>query len=260
MKLNVWAWLLFPLVSFSVMAQTPLAQSPLDQEVLKKAHYTLSYNESHEVANWVAYELGHKQLQNCVSRSNSFRADPSVSTGSAVLEDYARSGYDRGHLVPAGDMKFNSVAMSETFFMSNMTPQPPKFNQGKWAVLENLMRAFALKYQQIWIVTGPILTNDLPTIGRPNRVSVPVKYFKAVLRKEGNSYKGIGFMMTVDVPYPEMSSYAVSINQIEEESGVDVFPFLNDSVEENVERQVDLNAWDFKSKFDYLTCSSSAIE
>lgn len=256
MKLNVWAWLLFPLVSLSVMANSPLANSPQDEEILEKANYTLSYNESHEVANWVAYELGHPQLRGCVKRANSFRADPSVSTGSAALEDYANSNFDRGHLVPAGDMKFTKEAMSETFFMSNMTPQPPKFNQGKWAVLENLMRSFALKYKQIWIVTGPILTDDLPTIGRKNRVSVPVEYFKVVLRKDGTSYRGIGFLMSVDVPYPEMQAYALSINEIEEYSGIDFFPFLNDTVEEKIEDEKDTSKWDFKSKFDYLPCSA----
>ena len=113
-------------------------------------------------------------------------------------------------------MKFDKEAMRDTFYMSNMTPQPAKFNRGRWSVLENLMRAWALKYQEIWIVTGPILKSELSTIGNINRVSVPMEYFKVILRKEGETFSGIAFLMSVDVPYQDLSSYTLSIRQLEE--------------------------------------------
>ena len=120
-------------------------------------------------------------------------------------------------------------------------------------MLETLMRSWALKYQQTWIVTGPILKENLPTIGL-SQVSVPMEYFKVVLRKEGQSYKGIGFLMSVDVPYPQLISYALSINQIEDLSGVDFFPFLADDIEEEIESETDISGWDFQAKFNYLPC------
>lgn len=250
MMLNIVAWLLFPLLSFA----SPLAQSPLDEQIIDRDNYSLSYNEEHEVANWVAYPLGHAQIRNCVERTNAFRIDPLVNNGSATLEDYKNSNFDRGHLLPAGDMKFDKQAMKDTFFMSNMTPQPAKFNRGRWSMLETLMRSWALKYKALWVVTGPILKEKLPTIG-VNKVSIPVEYYKVILRKEGDTYKGIGFLMSVDVPYPDLVSYALTINEIEDQSGVDFFPFLSDETEEEIESESDLSQWDFKAKFNYLPCS-----
>lgn len=223
------------------------------EEIIQHKYYTLNYNEDHEVANWVSYELDHERIQNCVKRKNNFRIDPLVSTGSAEAADYKGSGYDRGHLVPAGDMKFNALAMSETFFFSNMAPQPGPFNQGRWSQLEHLIRAWALKYNKIWIVTGPILIPNLPTIGKRNQISVPEEYYKVILRREGKSYKGIAFIMHTNVPYRDLAAYTTSIDQVEELSGFDFFQFLNKD-QEFAEREIDLKSWDFNAKFDYLPC------
>ena len=255
MMLNFIAWLLLPIVSFAYELQPPLANSPQDDQVINRDYYSLSYSEENEVANWVSYELGHFHIRACVDRKDAFRIDPLVTGGSSSPEDYVNSNFDRGHLLPAGDMKFDKAAMRDTFFMSNMTPQPAKFNRGRWSMLENLVRSWALKYEQIWIVTGPILKNGLPSIGRKNKVSVPSEYFKVILRKEGDSFKGVGFLMSVDVPYPELVSYALSINQIEDHAGLDFFPGLDDSEEEEIESEIDLSNWDFKAKFTYLPCS-----
>lgn len=236
------------LIPFSVLSA---------EEIIKHQFYTLSYNEDHEVANWVSYELDHHKLQNCVKRSNSFRPDPMVSTGSAVASDYKGSGFDRGHLVPAGDMKFSREAMRETFFFSNMTPQPGPFNQGKWGQLENLMRAWGKKYKKIWIVSGPILQSGLPVIGKENQVSVPDEYYKIILRENGASFEGIAFLMHTDVPYQDLKSYVTTINEVERLSGFDHFKFLPDSTEEKVEGKSDVKNWDFNGKFEYFPCQAS---
>lgn len=235
---------LFILYSFAALCS---------EEIIKHKYYTLNYNEDHEVANWVSYELDHSRLQGCVKRKNNFRIDPLVTTGSADAADYKGSGFDRGHLVPAGDMKFNAQAMSETFYFSNMTPQPGPFNQGRWSQLEYLIRAWALKYTKIWIVTGPILLPNLPTIGKNNQVSVPEEYYKVILRKEGRNYKGIAFLMHIHVPYRDLASYTTSIDQVEELSGFDFFQFLSKE-QEYAEKEIDLKSWDFTAKFDYLPC------
>jgi endonuclease G, mitochondrial len=240
------------LLSFFCLVLT--FQALASEEIIKRKYYTLSYNEDHEVANWVSYELDHSRIRNCVKRNNNFRSDPDISTGSADEDDYRGSGYDRGHLVPAGDMKFTREAMSDTFYFSNMTPQPSKFNQTRWAQLENLMRSWALRYQKIWIVTGPVLRNNLPVVGNRNRVSVPDTYFKVVLRKNGNSYEGIGFLMSTSIPYDELSSYATSINKVEELTQIDFFKFLDDKIEEDVEEKFNTSNWSFSGRFEYLPC------
>ena len=251
MIIHILVCLLFPVLAFT----SPLANSPFDDQVVNRKFYSLSYNEAHEVANWVAYPLNHSHIRACIDRADAFRADPLISTGSATLDDYRNSGFDRGHLLPAGDMRFDREAMRDTFYLSNMTPQSPNFNRGRWKTLENLVRAWALKYNDLLIVTGPILQNNLPTIGNQNRISVPVEYYKVILKKKGNFYEGVGFLLNVNIPYNDLSLYALSINQIEARAGIDFFPFLNDAEEEKIEDQFNLSAWDFKAKFEYLPCS-----
>lgn len=226
------------------------------EEIIRKKYFTLNYNEEHEVANWISYELDETKLQNCVKRTDSFRPDPDVTTGSAVDDDYKGSGFDRGHLVPAGDMKFHKDAMRDTFVFSNMTPQPANFNRGRWATLENLMRAWGSKYKKIWIVTGPVLRNDLPAIGKKNKVSVPEDYFKVIVRQSGSSYEGMAFIMPTNVPSPDLKSYVVTIDEVEEATGFNFFTFVNESVE----KKSDIAKWDFSGKFEYFPCRASVVQ
>lgn len=244
------------LVIFSTLSwslSTPFAQSSARGELVKKTHYIINYNEDHEVPNWVEYTLEGNNLRNCAKRTNDFRADPYVSTGSATPLDYKKSGFDRGHLVPAGDMKLSKKAMSETFFMSNMTPQPSRFNQVYWNRLEALVRAWAAKYDKLWIITGPILHPSLPTIGQQNRVSIPQEYFKVILRKENNQYKGIAFLMPTTGLQNNLVPYTLSIRELENYSDINFFKFLN-AQESKTEEVIDLKEWDFAAKFDYLPC------
>ncbi|MCZ6703711.1 MAG: DNA/RNA non-specific endonuclease, partial [Ignavibacteria bacterium] len=128
--------------------------------------YSLSYNETHEQAEWVAYVLTADEVRMKCERTNDFREDGSVSTGSAGLADYRGSGYDRGHLSPAADNKADCpVAMSESFYMSNMSPQKPGFNRGIWRKLESKVRDWAAKYGEIYVATGPVFWDIIEKIG-----------------------------------------------------------------------------------------------
>ena len=112
-------------------------------------------------------------MQNKVAkRKDNFRLDPVIKTGSAILADYKGSGYDRGHLPPAGDMAWSKEAMSESFFLTNMSPQVPALNRGMWRILEEQIRTWALKEQELYIITGTIIRPNYKTIG-PNKVTVP---------------------------------------------------------------------------------------
>ncbi|MFZ9657177.1 MAG: DNA/RNA non-specific endonuclease, partial [Crocinitomicaceae bacterium] len=143
--------------------------------ILSHTAYSFSYNEEHEQANWVAYLLTKTHLGSGVERSDRFMEDPIVSTGTATNADYAKSGYDRGHLAPAADMSWSETVMQESFYYSNMSPQLPGFNRGIWKRLEEQVRTWAEFYDSIYVVTGPVLSPELPKIG-PNQVSVP-KYY-----------------------------------------------------------------------------------
>ena len=212
-------------------------------EIVTHTAYTLSYNEGHEQADWVAYALSAADLSgNGEERTDNFRLDPSVSTGSATLEDYRRSGYDRGHLAPAADMGRSAEVMSESFFMSNMSPQAPSFNRGMWKSLEEAVRQWVLRDSCLYVVTGPVLEPGLEAIG-PNAVSVPRAYYKVLLDLEAPEYKAIGFLMANDRLSGEIWDYAVSVDSVESRTGIDFFPDLPEALETRLESRIDIPLW-----------------
>lgn len=146
-----------------------------NEVVIRHTGFSLSYNEKHEQANWVAYELTGPETVKLYERTNKFLLDPKIESGTANDTDYLYSGYDKGHLAPAGDMGWSETTMSESFYYSNMSPQDPAFNRGIWKKLEDLVRVWAVENNSIYIVTGPILQDSLRTLGM-NEVSIP-KYF-----------------------------------------------------------------------------------
>lgn len=163
-------------------------------DVIAHFAFTLSYNEEHEQANWVAYELTEEETDAKYKRTDKFIPDLSVKTGTANDTDYRGSGYDRGHLVPAGDMAWSSTASRESFYYCNISPQVPSFNRGIWKKLEGLVREWAKEEKSVFVVTGPVLENNLPTIG-PDKVSVPRYFYKAILDYNEPVIKGIGFII-----------------------------------------------------------------
>lgn len=232
-----------------VFAQQPSKYEGLEiptihkQEVIiKHLGYTLSYNEQHEQANWVAYQLTAQETKKAVSRSNDFEPDASVPTGSANGDDYKGSGYDRGHLAPAADMGWSEQAMHESFYYSNMSPQVPGFNRGIWKYLEVQVRQWAIDNKLIFVVTGPILSENLPTIGT-NKVSVPRYFYKVLLDYSEPSLKGIGFIIPNASSELSLRAYAVSIDSVEKVTGLDFFPVLPDVEENRIEKTLCVDCW-----------------
>lgn len=218
----------------------------VNDKVIRKTGFSLLYNEVHEQASWVAYQLTQSETQGFVERTDNFREDPMVKTGSATSADYQGSGYDRGHLAPAGDMGWSSLAMSESFYYSNMSPQVPAFNRGIWKRLEEQVRSWAVDYDTLYVVTGPVLTADLSKIG-PNQVSVPRYYYKVLLDYSEPQVKGIGFVMpNMGLKLP-LQNYAVSIDSVERLTGINFFPKLVDNQEEIIEKTVCLSCWNWGS-------------
>jgi len=219
--------------------------SPNDQ-IINHYAYSLCYSEPYEQAEWVAYYLTKGKVYGTVKRTNNFRTDPKVKTGSATLADYKGSGYDRGHLAPAADMKWSATAMSESFYMSNMSPQTPGFNRGIWKRLEQLVRTWAVEYEEIHVVTGPVLKGDFRSIG-PNQVSVPEYYYKVVLEYKKPELKGIGLILANTNSKKPLRNYAVTIDYVESITGIDFFVDLPDNIEEEIESNLNLNKWSFNA-------------
>ena len=217
-----------------------------NHQIIEHFAYTLEYNEEYEKAEWVIHLLTKDKVAGSFKRKNNFRPDPKVKTGSASLADYKGSGYDRGHLAPAADMDWSEDAMSESFFMSNMSPQKPRFNHGIWNSLESIVRTWAIENDEIYIVTGPVLSDNLSTIGA-NKVAIPEYYYKIILDYKEPEIKGIGFVVPNESSEKSLDNYAVTIDSIETLVGIDFFPDLEDNLEENIESTIELNKWSFKS-------------
>ena len=213
-------------------------------QIVKHQFYTLSYVEKQEQAEWVAYELRAENLDNHHYKRPFFIEDNLVATGSADWRNYKKSGYDKGHLCPAADMQFDKNAFEDTFFTSNISPQLHDFNDGIWNTLEQKVRYWASKYNKIYVVTGPVFSANMKTIGTEN-VAVPQSYYKVLLRKSGNDFKMIAFLVpAVDSNLP-LYKFVISPDKLEQITGLDFYPKLDDAIENDLEKNSDYKDWSF---------------
>ncbi|MFT5602881.1 MAG: endonuclease G [Flavobacteriales bacterium] len=208
-------------------------------QLVKHSAMQLGYNEKHEQAEWVMHMVTPDVIDGNVSRTNDFREDSLVTTGTSSKADYWYSGFDRGHLAPSADFRWSQKALSESYFYSNMSPQRPELNREKWAELENVIRDYVItNKEEVYVITGPILHDSLPEMkneGRLNQVSIPEMYYKIVIDITGDTVTGIAFLMpNGSCGYPVMS-YATSIDKIEQLTGYDFFPNLPSDIAIKVE-------------------------
>ena len=235
----------------AVDAPASLPAYPKGSYALDKKALTISFNPLHHEADWVFYDLGPEHLKNCVQRTDNFRADPALPSGlSPTLNDYRNSGYDRGHLSPAGDNKWSTEAMHESFLLSNISPQPAAFNRGIWSKLESLVRGWANESGGLWVTTGPVLKRGLATIGA-SRISVPDSFYKVLITKDGR--RAIALELSTD-DRGDLRQYARAVKTVEEESGLTFFAGLND---DSLKNDFDPREWNFSARFDYDDCQTA---
>ena len=227
-----------------------LPTSTTDQ-LIKYPYYTISYSEKHKQAEWVAYKLTRDMVLKAGSASRAhmpFKPDSNLDKSKAVkTSDYTRSGYDRGHLVPAQDMSFDETAMKETFFMSNVSPQDKDFNRGKWKELENETRNWASKYDEIYVIAGPVLTKRaIKRFPKDKKyIPVPHSYYKIILDFTGNEneVKAIAFWLRNQETEIPLSGFVTTIDEIEKLTGIDFFPGLPDDIEDELESRARIDDW-----------------
>lgn len=205
---------------------------------------TLFYSPEHEQAWWVVHMVLPDIRNGTQGRTNDFRPDSLVKVGTADKNDYLMSGYDRGHMAPSADFRWSKRALSESYFYSNMSPQRPELNRGKWADLEDFIRQYVLNSNEpVFVVTGGVLTDSLKYIGIDKKISVPKFYYKVVADLNGDDKKAIAFIMRNGVnTYPVMS-YAVSIDSVESLTGLNFFTKLADTLENRIEAMKDISLW-----------------
>lgn len=242
--------IIIPLILLIIFFQTNLFSNPIDKfinveipdcsnsyhdenrshEILFRENYTLCYSEEHEQSEWVAYELTKSELEKNASRKNRFISDPEISTQSAHTSDYTNSNFDRGHLAPAADMAFSVEAMSDSFYMSNISPQSPSLNRIVWKEIEEIARSWAEKYESVYITTGPILDKtDFAKIGE-NQVSVPEYFYKILVSwdNDNNQILCECYLVPNFEPSNNPSDYLTTLSHLEEITNIDFYPLLND--------------------------------
>jgi len=218
------------------------------EQIISHIGYTVSYNSDWKTPNWVAYELTKEKAEGTVPRFDAFLPDPEVASyESATTYDYSNSGWDRGHMAPAGDMKWNEQAMKESFYLSNICPQNHNLNGGVWNDLEIQVRELAQQKGKIYIVCGPIMSKQPKTIGT-NKVAVPDAFFKVLLQNENDNWYAIAFMFANESGRKPLSTYAMSVEDMQMITDIDFFPALPDDIEQKAESEVDFTKWNIKSK------------
>tara|TARA_R110000850_G_scaffold109569_4_gene222623 strand:- start:780 stop:1586 length:807 start_codon:yes stop_codon:yes gene_type:complete len=213
-------------------------------QVVHHQGYSLSYSESHEQAEWVAYELKKEHLSQTNFERPYFEIDKAVKTGAASWRNYKNSGYDRGHLCPAADRRYSKEAHDETFLTSNISPQNHDFNSGVWNTLEQKTRYWASKYNGVFVVTGGVLGRNLKTIGS-EKVAVPNQFYKIILDYNDGNPKVLAFLMPHVNSNKPLYEFVVSVDTVEELTGIDFFSELEDAIETRMESSRSYNKWRF---------------
>lgn len=222
--------------------ETPCFLDKKYQQIIKHTGFTVSYSESHRLPYWVGYELTVDKLYGEHNRTDRFVPDPKIQCIQAHTNDYTRSGYDRGHMAPAADMKWDRNAMAESFYLSNICPQHPELNRRAWKILEERVRDWTQSDSLLIVVCGPLLNDACTRIGR-NKVSIPDGFFKVILSPFASPPQAIGFLFKNTHSTKPLSEYAVSVDSVERVCGLDFFHQLPDSTEHLVESFLDKIYW-----------------
>lgn len=225
-----------------VQVEIPITNPSVPAKQMRRTGYVVSYNPKWRIPNWVAYELTDQEAAAHGRRQGEFESDPDAGPAAADNADYKHSGYSRGHMAPAGDMKWNGRAMRESFLLTNVCPQDYELNAGVWEDLESELRHRARRWGRVYIVCGPVVSNGYRTIGR-HRVCVPQRFFKAVCWQQGGRWHSKGFIFPNNRAGGSFHDYSATVDEIERLTGHDLFAPLPDEVERRIEAADNRGRW-----------------
>ncbi len=223
--------------------QIALPFSRREVMILERSGFIVGFDTNTRQALWVAYMLTSSKLVSAVKRTNHFFSDVDVKEWVARDTDYEKSGYDRGHLAPAADMAYSEKSMCESFGYVNISPQKPAFNRGIWKKLELQVRYWTETNDTLWVVSGPLINQKIDTVRLKNRIIIPGRFYKAVLRHHKNHWQAIAFLIPNCRSNASLWEYSVSVDELETVVGVDFFPSLPDSIENKVESVFEIKEW-----------------
>ena len=217
--------------------EIPLTKGKQGQ-IIQRTGYTLSYDAKNKTPQWVAWELTKEETRGNEERTNEFQPDPDVIGAKVLTYDYSHSGYDRGHMAPAGDMKWNKKAMEESFYMSNICPQDHNLNTEDWNDLEMKCREWARRYGKVYIVCGPIYNGKRNEYIGEHRVKVPDAFYKVILINKENKQRALGFLFENESGERPLEEYLTPVDSIEKLTGMNFFSALPDNIENKLEAEV----------------------
>ena len=207
----------------------------------------------------MAHKINKKIIDGNVSRTNNFRVDSQIKSGSSEEKDYFLKtklpsgkytydgfGYDRGHLAPSADFKWSKTALSDSYYYSNMSPQLPEFNRKGWANIEGFLRSYVYENEtDLLVVTGPFYNENVNKSERSiNNMSIPDYFFKVAV--DLKNMLGVGFLVPHEKLTSPIESYMFSIDSIEAFTGYDFNFQLPDSTENKLEKEMEVKSWQNK--------------
>lgn len=223
----------------SELIEVPAPRTDIPEQILYRRGYIVSYNKETMQPNWVAWHLTANHTDGPYERKgNGFHEDTDVPNPRALPDDYKGCGkikMSRGHMCPAGDCKWDSIAMEESFLLTNCCPQSGRLNSGLWNQMEMDTRRWAEHYGDVYVVCGPMFPRKDQSY--LNRLPIPSAFFKVILHL-GDNPAAIGFVCKNDtgaVQPKKRNMYINSVDEIERMTGYDFFPALPDEIEERVE-------------------------
>ena len=220
------------------LMEIPVMDAKKQGQVLYRTGYTLAYDQKNRTPQWVAWELTKKETNGKEERTNKFQPDPDAKGPKVVTYDYSNSGYDRGHMAPAADMKWSKKAMEESFYMTNICPQNHNLNTSDWGELENKSRQWARRYEKVHIVCGPIYTGKRKEYIGDNRVRVPDAFFKVILINHAKKQVALAFLFDNESGERPLTEYLTSVDKVEKLTGMDFFSALPDELENRLEAEI----------------------
>ena len=217
--------------------EIPVMPEEKQGQIIQRTGYTLAYDAKNKTPQWEAWELTDQETRGKEARTNDFQPDPEVIGTKVVTYDYSGSGYDRGHMAPAGDMKWSKQAMQESFYMTNICPQDHNLNTEDWNDLEMKSREWARRYGKVHIVCGPIYKGIRNEYIGEHRVKVPDAFFKVILIDDARKSYALGFLFENKAGERPLKEYLVSVDEIERITGMDFFSVLPDNLEDRLEAE-----------------------
>lgn len=210
--------------------------------ILSHSYYKTCFSKNKKLARWVSYTLNEEMFRGNANRENEFFIDPLIPKYSLKPEHYYRSGFDRGHLVPAADMKITDISMRESFFMTNVAAQSPSFNRGVWKRAENLIRGLTSPNKNYEVISGLIFDFRKKTPST-SHLNIAKAFYKIIFYHNKDEIKVLAFLIPHKKSQEDLRAFLVPVDTIEALTNIDFFQDLPDSIEDQIESKSRPHLW-----------------